>query len=708
MAEEKEPKEKNKKEKKVKEKKVKEKKVKEKKIKEKKVKDEPIEDTGKKCGIGFIFLTILVILSLASSAYLIYELLLLGAIEPLIRYIVIGILALIDVIILVKLILIKVSRKKKRKKHIGYIVCSILYAILCFAGAFVINYLYSKVDNINKDTVTYTSYLITMADNPATKVQDVSDYIVGIFNDEESPDGYIIPQEIIDEYKMNDNNIIKSYEDYSSMIVDLYADELGAVFVPDSYVDMFSGITGYEDIATDTKIIAEKSKDMKKTETSDIEIASVNKSVTEPFTILLMGIDSTAEVLSKNAVANGDTLILITFNPKTLNATMVSIPRDSYVPIACWSNKDENKITHAAGYGTDCMINTIQNYFGIKIDYYAKINFKGLVKLVNAVGGVEVDVPTRLCTDDSNRGAQICIDAGRQTLNGEQALVFARNRKSLVNGDFGRAQHQQEIIMALINKMKTITKVSQFTTILDTVSNSLDTNLTTKQILEFYNVGKDIIKKSVSSEEADLINIQQLYLSGSSQMIYDERMRRVLYNYVPNTSSKKDIVQAMKENLELVEHKEVKSFSFSINNPYEKIVIGKGPYRTGYGNYTLLPDFTGMTEAVAAARASSLGLSVKFEGDGGTVISQNYPASKRIDKISGTLILTLSSTIKNDEEKEKDDKTENDKEQESGSGSGSSSTPTPSPSPSASATPTPSSSPSPSPSSSPSDNEGTE
>ncbi len=675
-----------------KEKEPKEKKIKEKKIKKKKDTEE-IENSSKKLGIGFVFLMILVIIALVSSAFLIYELLLLGAIEPLIRYIVIGLVALIDLIILVKLILIKSNRRKKRKKHIAYVILTIIYALLCFGVAFVINYLYGKVDNINKEMVTYTSYLITMSDNPATEIEDINDYVVGILNDEDSPDGYIIPQEIIDEYKLNDSNIIKSYEDYSSMIVDLYADELGAVFVPDSYVDMFSGITGYEDIATDTKIVAEKSKEMKKSATSDIEFASVNKSVTEPFTILLMGIDSTVEVLSKNAVANGDTLILITFNPKTLNATMVSIPRDSYVPIACWSNKDENKITHAAGYGNDCMINTIQNYFGVQIDYYAKINFKGLVKLVDAVGGVEINVEQRLCTDSSDRSGTVCVEPGLQTLNGEQALVYARNRKALVNGDFGRAQHQQEIIMALINKMKTITKVSQFTSILDTVSNSLDTNLTTKQILEFYNIGKDIIKKSLSSEEADLINIQQLYLAGSSQMIYDERMRMVLYNYVPNTNSKKDIVQAMKENLELIDHKEITSFSFSINNPYEKTIVGKGPYSSGYNNYTLLPSFIGMTEATAAARAASLGLSVKFEGDGDTVTAQSYPASKRIDKISDTLVLTLASTAVEEEETNEEEMEDAKQDSSSDNESSESSSSTPTPSPSASATPTPSSAP---------------
>ena len=446
-----------------------------------------------------------------------------------------------------------------------------------------------------------------------------------------------------------------------SMIVDLYQADgtVDALFVPDNYVEQFNQITGYENIATDTRIIISKSKEMLKSDTSKQETASSGKSLTEPFTILLMGIDSTDEVLQKNAIANGDTLILITFNPKTLNATMLSIPRDSYVPISCWSGKPENKITHAAAYGNDCMINTIEDYFDTNIDYYAKINFKGLVKLVDAVGGVEVDVPKELCTDDSSRGGEVCIQPGRRVLNGEEALVFARNRKSLANGDFGRAQHQQEIIMALVNKMKEIKDIKTFMSILDTVSNSLDTNLTTKQILSFYDIGKDIIKRSLSSDDADLVNIQQLFLQGSGQMIYDERARMVLWDYVPNKSSRKDIINAMKVNLELVQHEDIKEFHFSINEPYEKEIIGEGPY-SSTGTYTLLPDFTGDTEAQARATASRLGISVTFEGTSGTVVSQSEPANRRTDLIRGSVKLTLSGNKKTDE-KTTDDKNDKNK-----------------------------------------------
>ena len=615
-------------------------------------KDKEKREIGK---FTIVFLLIISLLAVCSSCFAIYELLLLNSIENLIRYIVIGIFILFDIFIICRVR--KIVRKKYKKKPKIKLLISLLfiYFIICFSLGIVIFYVYGQLKNLNKNVITYTSDLLVMKNSNANDINDVHDMSIGILTDKNNVEGYIIPQEIIKSNKLNDENKIVEYDDYTTMLVDMYSNELDAMFVSSNYVTMFSGITGYENIQDDTKVIISKSKKMRKADTSVIETASSGKSITEPFSILLMGIDSTDEVLTKNAIANGDTLILITFNPKTLNATMISIPRDSYLPIACWSGNPENKITHAAAYGNDCIIQTIQNYFNVKIDYYAKINFKGLVKLVDAMGGVDVNVEKRLCTDDSSRMNEICIDPGYQTLNGEQALVFARNRKALANGDFGRAKHQQEIVMALVNKMKTINNVSTFMDILNTISNSMDTNLTTKQILSFYNIAKDIIKRSLSSDSADLVNIQQLYLQGSGQMIYDERAKMVLWDYIPNKDSRKDVIQAMKENLELVGHEDITEFSFSINDPYEKEIIGEGPYKNTFV-YSLLPDFTGDTEAQARATASSLGLSVSFVGTSGTVVSQNFPARKRIDLIKQKLVLTLSNNDPSDREDKKDAK----------------------------------------------------
>ncbi len=605
-----------------------------------------------KVKIKFIY-KVLMLFALIASGFAIYEIYLLSSIEDVIRAVVMGLLASLDIFFIWR-----ISRtKRKRSKHIGLIFALLFFILICGGIGAGISYVYGELSSINKETVTYTSDLVVLGKNSASDIKDVKDMEIAILSDKKNPEGYIIPKEVINEYKLEDDNEIKEYEDYNSMVADLYDDTIDAIFITDNYVSMFESIPSYENIDNETKVIFKKEKKMKKAATSKQETASSGKNIKEPFTILLMGIDSTDEVLEKNAIANGDTLILITFNPKTLNATMLSIPRDSYVPIACWSGRPENKITHAAAYGNDCMINTIEDYFDVDIDYYAKINFKGLVKLVNAVGGVEVDVPKTLCTDDSSRGGTVCIKAGHQTLNGEQALVFARNRKQLQNGDFGRAEHQQEIIRALINKMKDVRDVSTFMKILNTISNSLDTNLTTKQILAFYNVGKDIVTRS--SKEAELVNIQQLYLEGSGQMIYDERARMVLWDYIPSNASRKAIIRAMKENLELLSHEPITEFSFSINEPYEKKVIGKG--LSDGGGFSLMPDFTGDSESQARATCSRLGLSCTFKGSG-YVTAQSVPARARLDR-GKSITLTLGSgkeevKVEEPEEEEEEEPTE--------------------------------------------------
>jgi hypothetical protein len=119
----------------------------------------------------------------------------------------------------------------------------------------------------------------------------------------------------------------------------------------------------------------------------------------------------------------------------------------------------------------------------------------------------------------------------------------------------------------------------------------------------------------------------------------------------------------MKVNLELKNHEDICEFSFSINKPYVKKVIGYGPYNNNV-RFNLLPDFTGDTEAQAQATANKIGVKVRFEGTSGTVVEQSYPANKRIDLIKDTLVLKLSGNKKQTADDDKKEKEETDKEKE--------------------------------------------
>ena len=598
------------------------------------------EEKTKKTKRGRLWLLILSIIVILTNIFAIYNILLLGPIEETIRYIVIGVFVVFDLLIIFK---VRSKRKHKDKKVRLLTTLLIFYLLINCAISGIIMYAYGALSSINRDYVTYSSSLVVSSSSEIEDVKDLSNNTIGILSDETSPEGNIIPNEVIDENNLDDNNEIVEYDDYFTAMADLYDGEVDSIFVPTDYPSMFTSMETYKNITEDTKIILTKEKEMKKSSTSSRE-NSAGKSVTEPFTILLMGVDSEQEGLSQNTVANGDSLILVTFNPNTLNATMLSIPRDSYVPIACWSGTPENKITHAAAYGTDCMMSTIENYFDVTIDYYAKINFKGLVSLVDTLGGITVEVPQDLCTDNSNREGEVCISAGLQTLNGEQALVLARNRKQLAAGDLDRGLNQQLVIQGILNKAKELNSINQVMDVLNTVTNNLDTNFTEQQILSFYDIAKDIMNNALQKDDADLINIEQLYLDGTGQMIYDERSRMVLWDYVPNTESRDDIIEAMKINLEEQEPEMIKEFSFSINDEdYEKTVTGSGPYNTAF-TYDLLPDFTGDSMEAARSYANAHGIKISFNGTSGYVVSQSYPANKRIDLISGSVVLTLSGS----------------------------------------------------------------
>jgi len=608
---------------------------------------QPAEKKHSNKKIWKIILGIIILLLLISSSYFIYNILLLGPIEPVLRYIATFILIVIDIVFILKYFLL-FKKKKKKKNYLLFACFATIYLIVNVLLGLAINVVYNSLDNINKDNVTYSTSLLVLNNADIKTIDDLSDKTIGIIDDQNSIEGYIISQDIIKENKLTEKNDLEEYSNFSEMVSDLYLGYIDAIFISSNYEIMFKNIEGYENIKSDTLVLTTKEKTMKKQkiETSEENLVKPDKKTTEPFTVLLMGVDSEVDGLDKNAAANGDSLMLVTFNPQTFNITMLSIPRDTYVPIACFANKLENKITHAAWYGESCMIKTIQNLTGITIDYYAKINFKGVVSLVDALGGIEVDVPQDLCTDDSNRANEICISKGWQRLNGEQALVLSRNRYDLANGDIGRGLNQQLVIQGIVNSAKNIRSVNQVLDILNTVSRNMDTNFTTEQILSFYNIFKAILTKSFTSDNNELVNIQQLFLSGSGQMIYEEGMKMVLWNYIPNKSSLNAVIKEMKVNLELEQHEVVKTFTYSINEPYEKEIIGQNP-TSPTSLYTLLPDFTGKTKEYVSSWANKFGITVNFveefsNSSSGTVINQSLPASKRLDRITETLTITLA------------------------------------------------------------------
>lgn len=205
---------------------------------------------------------------------------------------------------------------------------------------------------------------------------------------------------------------------------------------------------------------------------------------TDPFTILLMGVDMDQETRG-DAWEGGrsDSMILVTVNPKTKKTTMMSLTRDIMVEIA---NSDGSsagtteKLNHSYAYGQAPMaIATIEKMMDIKIDRYVQINMDGLMELVDVLGGIEVNntLGFPISIEAQEPAYTATVEPGVQLINGSQALVYARMRYDDPEGDLGRQKRQREVIRALLKKLLNLDGVTQYQSILDAMANNMQTDI---------------------------------------------------------------------------------------------------------------------------------------------------------------------------------------------------------------------------------------
>lgn len=506
-----------------------------------------------------------------------------------------------------------------QRKYKGLIITtliSILLTVIFFVGSYYINYIYKNLDGMQEnEKIIYTTYLITLKDSSFNEESKI-----GIINKTIDNDNHELSTKLYKNKKLD--NDTTEYNDYIKMIGDLYNGNIEAIFVPGNYVTLFKNENGFENIASDTKVIYEYSEKM---QNEDLNLVS-NKDFNEPLTFLFLGVDSEGDGLNANAAFNGDTLMLMSFNPKTLDAILLSIPRDTYVPIAC-NHNNYAKINSSAAYGTSCVISTINNLLGINIDYYVKINFKGVVDLVEAVGGVEVNVEApsymadkyggKVCEQNSDRkfgDKLVCMNPGMQTLNGEQALAYSRCRHMYIGSDLDRVKHQQQVVEALANKAMHFSSIKEFQNILNAVSKNIATNMDTDTILSGYNVAKNVLGNKLSGK--DSINIEKATLETYSLNVYVPSQGR-------NTSAQgyyKDSLLDIQKSFNVILGKEkkelIKTFNFSVNETYEKSAPGKGK-RTGASG-ELLPSFVGKTvsEVESFGNSHNIKINVRYVDSG--------------------------------------------------------------------------------------------
>lgn len=237
------------------------------------------------------------------------------------------------------------------------------------------------------------------------------------------------------------------------------------------------------------------------------QVADVSNKV-ENMSVLFIGVDDSESRDFKDSTRS-DALMLATFNKKDKSIKLVSIPRDSYVYVP--EKDDYTKINHAYSLGgPKSTVETVENLLDVPVDYYVRMNFYAFIDVVDALGGVEVDVPYEINEKDSNDiNNAIHLEEGVQTVNGEEALAFARTRKK--DNDMERGKRQQEVIQAIIEKTASATSLTKYTDVMEAIGENMKTNFTFSQM-------KSLMAYAIKNND---LNIETLQLKGADSYIDD-------------------------------------------------------------------------------------------------------------------------------------------------------------------------------------------
>lgn len=213
------------------------------------------------------------------------------------------------------------------------------------------------------------------------------------------------------------------------------------------------------------------------------------------FNIYISGIDTYGSI---STVSRSDVNLILTVNMNTHKILITETPRDAYVKIPDGGADQYDKLTHAGIYGVETSEKTLENLYGITIDYYARLNFDSFLKLIDALGGITVYNSQAFTSLHGNYEFPV----GNVTLDSDKALGFVRERYSLEHGDYDRGNNQMKVIQAILNKMTSLKSVSNYSTIISNVQDSIQTDMKLDTVMKLINSQLDSGEKfTVTSQE---------------------------------------------------------------------------------------------------------------------------------------------------------------------------------------------------------------
>lgn len=404
------------------------------------------------------------------------------------------------------------------------LVFMLLFGTLSFIGIYYVWTTSSFFDTIEEVKEKKIYYVVVKKDSKYKELDDLDKKSMAIFENQSNNYKKVL-EEVRDSITIHD----KEYTNMNTIVKDLLNGDVDSLLINSTNKEILD--ENMDSFQSNTRVIAELSIDViqKKEKEEEKKYGSMN--------ILISGIDTNGHI---DSVSRSDVNIVVTINPYTHEVLLTNIPRDMYVQLHGTTGL-KDKLTHAGIYGIDMSINTIEDFLEIDIPYYIRVNFDSVIKLVDTIGGVDVN------NDVAFQGRTRYFEKGMIHLNGKEALEYARERKKMPNGDNTRGEHQERIIEAIITKISSSKELlKDYGNILDDLKDLFQTNIPTDTIKKYVRDQIDTMSKW---------NVHREAVTGTAASSYRETysmpgMR--LYVTIPDEESRKDASNRINELLEKV------------------------------------------------------------------------------------------------------------------------------------------------------------
>ena len=375
--------------------------------------------------------------------------------------------------------------KKKPKKIIT--VLSILFSILFLVGSYFIYKTFGVLDDMSQQYKTYTYHVVVKNDSSYEEIEDIASKTLGYYNDNSEAS-----KKSLEKLGKVVTTTNESYGNLEGLGTSVLNGETDAIVVEDTNKKMLdtsgnnetsenalSGFSGKTRVIYTFKVKA-------KVESKEVDVTK------DVFNVYISGMDQYGEVLETSL---SDVNMILTINPKTKQILMTNIPRDYFVQLHDTTGY-KDKLTHAGTYGIDTSIKTIEDLMGIEINYYFKVNFSSLQKIVDALGGVEVYSEYSFQTYNGYN-----FTKGYNSVDGTEALFFVRERKAFNDGDNQRGKNQQAMIEAIFRKCTSPSIITRYSSLLNSLQDSILTNMPTKSMTSLAKMQlKDSAKWTITSQ----------------------------------------------------------------------------------------------------------------------------------------------------------------------------------------------------------------